>query len=73
MKKVLLLAAVVAFTMTACKKDYTCECDYGTFTLTESKKSAAAAVCEGKGIGGLADENGENEEEYDNPGNCTLK
>jgi hypothetical protein len=26
MKKVLLIAAVAAFAMTSCKKDYTCEC-----------------------------------------------
>lgn len=73
MKKVLFIAAVAAFAMTSCKKDYTCSCDGYEFTLTETKKSAAAAVCEGKGIGGV---------DYDGDGvadddgldtGCTLK
>ena len=79
MKKLLFVAAVAAFTMTSCKKDFTCECTYddgngGSITqeyvMTDSKKAAAAAVCEGKNVGpiqvdGVTIEQDEN--------NCTLK
>jgi hypothetical protein len=48
MKKLLLVAAVAAFTMTSCKKDYTCECTVttggisvvGTTTVKDTKKKA---------------------------------
>ena len=57
MKKVLLVAVAGMFVLASCKKDYTCECTESglvyKYTLTESKKAAAAAVCEGKGIGGV--------------------
>ena len=53
-KGLLLVGALVAFTFASCKKDYVCSCT-GSFaykyTMTESKKKAAQAVCEGKGIG----------------------
>lgn len=51
---VLGVAAIFAGT-TSCTKDYTCSCTSSgftyEFTLKESKKAAAYAVCEGKGIG----------------------
>ena len=63
-----------AASLTSCKKDFVCECkeDGQTYkyTLTESKKSAAAAVCEGEGIGGY-EVNGEPVEMEES--NCTLK
>lgn len=64
-----------AASLTSCKKDFDCECksefgDY-TYTLTESKKSAAAAVCEGEGIGGY-EVNGESID-MDGGENCSLK
>jgi hypothetical protein len=75
MKKLLFGAVVVAFAMTSCKKDYTCSCDSSgikyEYTLTESKKSAAAAVCEGKGIGGVAVDGVAIPD--DNSTTCTLK
>ena len=78
MKKVLFMAAVAAFTMTSCKKDFTCECTDGTVSLTytflESKKSAAAALCEGKGIGGIDYNNdGTDDTTGDDTYTCTLK
>jgi hypothetical protein len=39
MKKVLLVAAVAAFAMTSCKKEYTCEC-----TTTSSSGSTSSSV-----------------------------
>lgn len=65
MKKITTILAVAALFAgtTSCKKDYSCECtDSGvtyTYTITDAKKSAAAAVCEGKGydkieFGGVA-------------------
>ncbi len=57
MKKVLLVAVAGMFVLASCKKDYTCECTESglvyKYTLTESRKAAAAAVCEDKGIGGI--------------------
>lgn len=57
MKKVLAIAVLGVFVLASCKKDYTCECTEDGFTyeytMTESKKAAAAAMCEGKGIGGV--------------------
>ena len=51
---VLGVAALFAGT-TSCKKDFVCECsDNGvsyTITFKDSKKAAAAAACEGTGIG----------------------
>jgi len=71
MKKVILAAVVLgAISFTSCKKDYTCECTSSftingatttstyKYNLKESKKSAAYAVCEGKGIGSTTDEDG---------------
>lgn len=61
-KGLMIVGALVAFTFASCKKDYTCSCtDSGfsyKFMLKDSKKKAAQAVCEGKGIGSTADENG---------------
>ncbi|MFI5203061.1 MAG: hypothetical protein ACHQF2_01095 [Flavobacteriales bacterium] len=58
MKKTLFVAAALsAFVLVSCKKDFTCKCTDGgltyEYTLKESKKSAAYAVCEGKGIGSV--------------------
>jgi len=39
MKKVLLVAAVAAFAMTSCKKEYTCEC-----TTSSSTGSTSSSV-----------------------------
>lgn len=56
MKKIVAIAVLGVFVLASCKKDYTCTCTSGgttyEYTMTESKKAAAAAVCEGKGIGG---------------------
>ncbi len=65
-KGLMIVGALVAFTFASCKKDFTCSCtDTSTnpsfsykFMLKDSKKKAAQAVCEGKGIGSTADENG---------------
>lgn len=51
MKKVLFIAAVAVFTMTSCKKVYTCCCDvlgtdYCVESGTKMKKSDAEAWCE---------------------------
>lgn len=53
MKKLVLVAAVVALGLTACKKDYTCECTIkdGSSTITASsttkaKKKDAKDACE---------------------------
>ncbi len=57
MKKFILPLMAVGFIFagTSCKKDYTCTCTYDggsyTYVMTESKKAAAYANCEGKGIG----------------------
>ncbi len=52
------IALIGAASMFAsCKKDFNCTCtDAGisyTYTMKESTKAAAAAVCEGKGIGSI--------------------
>lgn len=76
MKKLFFVAAmaIFAFGAISCKKDYTCECKGDGYEykvqLTESKKAAAAAVCEGKGIGSIKDEDGESLE--DDSETCTL-
>lgn len=61
MKKLLFIAIAVV-SLASCKKDYTCTCtDTGfsyTYIMTESKKGAAYAACEGKGIGPITDEAG---------------
>ena len=64
-----------AASLTSCKKDFECECENElqgeyTITLKESKKSAAAAVCEGEGIGGY-EIDGESVDM--NSDDCTLK
>lgn len=50
MKKVLLIAAVAAFAMTSCKKDYTCECKaLGTTAsaqIVDAKKKDAQKACD---------------------------
>lgn len=55
MKKLLMILGVAALFAgtTSCKKDFVCECDGYTITFNESKKAAAAAMCEGKGIGSI--------------------
>jgi hypothetical protein len=55
MKKVLLVAAVAAFAMTSCKKDYTCTCTYTdpmgggtetqTYPMKDVKKKDAKSTC----------------------------
>ena len=57
MKKLAMVLGVAALFAgtTSCKKDFVCECtDTGlsyTITFKDSKKAAAAAACEGTGIG----------------------
>lgn len=57
MKKLILPLVAVGFIFagTSCKKDYTCSCTNSGVSYDiiykESTKAAAAAVCEGKGIG----------------------
>ena len=65
MKKLFILAVIAAgFTMTSCKKDYTCSCTItGSTTPIEYKwtkitKKDATAACDALKIGGA---------------NCTLK
>lgn len=59
MKKLFILATGLMFvlTLSSCKKDYECECTSSgltyTYTLKDSKRSAAYAVCEGKGVGSV--------------------
>jgi len=59
MKKSLMILGVAALFAgtTSCKKDFVCECNDGglsyTITFKESKKAAAAAMCEGTGIGSI--------------------
>jgi len=52
MKKVLLIAAV-AFTITSCKKDYTCTCTYDgktyPFEMKDVKKKDAKDACNSLG------------------------
>lgn len=82
MKKVMLFVAVAGFfAMTSCKKDYTCECSQDGFSysylMKETKKSAAAAVCEGEGVGDVValDEDGNEVEggSMDMDTGCSLK
>lgn len=53
MKKLILVTAIAAFSMTSCKKDYTCECkdnstvdpkDFST-KYTKTKKKTAETNC----------------------------
>jgi len=51
MKKLFILAVVAgAFTMTSCKKDWTCECKNSTgtypITMTNVKKADAKKACD---------------------------
>lgn len=50
MKKVMAVAVLGLFVLTACKKDYTCECTYnGTaypFKYEKVKKSDAESTCD---------------------------
>lgn len=50
MKKLLFVAAVAAFTMTSCKKDFTCTCTDGTnsfpYEMKDVKKKDAKEACE---------------------------
>lgn len=61
-KGLLFLVAIVAVTFASCTKDFTCTCtDSGVtykYMLKESKKKAADALCTGKGIGTITDEDG---------------
>lgn len=78
MKKLILPAlfmGAIAFGSTSCKKDYTCSCPItgGTsyeYIMTESKKAAAYAACEGKGIGTVTTTDGTT---IDNDSGCTIK
>jgi hypothetical protein len=74
-KGLLFVGALVAFTFASCKKDYTCTCTSGGFTytyiMTETKKAAAYAACEGKGIGPITDENGTAIPDSEN--GCSIK
>ena len=69
------VAAVSMLALASCKKDFECECtsEFGNYTvkLEESKRAAAAAVCEGEGIGKTT----VNGEEVDISGgdDCKLK
>ena len=44
MKKLLLVAAVAAFTMTSCKKDYTCECTTSVSILGVTTSATASTT-----------------------------
>ncbi len=61
MKKALILVAAVAMgaTFTSCKKDFTCKCEGDiSYTITETKKNIAKALCEDSGYGEIKDEEG---------------
>lgn len=78
-KGLFFVGALVAISFASCKKDYTCKCTgtiagvsyTTTYTMTESKKAAAYAVCEGKGIGTVKDEDGNVQE--DDGSTCTIQ
>ncbi|HLP14159.1 MAG TPA: hypothetical protein VK177_19665 [Flavobacteriales bacterium] len=79
MKKGLLFGgALLAIALVSCKKDYTCKCTYTsggvsvdyTVIYKETKKSAAYAVCEGKGIGTVTDEDGNT---FEDDTKCTIQ
>lgn len=59
MKKLLLVAAVAAFTMTSCKKDYTCTCTEDgksyNFEMKDVKKKDAKDACNTLGAMYIAD------------------
>ncbi|CAG5085343.1 hypothetical protein [Parvicella tangerina] len=75
MKKFILPLVAVGFIFagTSCKKDYTCSCTTNGVSYDvvykESTKAAAAAVCEGKGIGSV-EVSGQS---VDNDTGCTLQ
>ena len=73
-KGLFLVGALIAVSFASCKKDFTCECTNGGVTfkyiLKESKKSAAYAVCEGKGIGSTTTEDGT---AFPDDSNCSIK
>ncbi|HYG51434.1 MAG TPA: hypothetical protein VD905_11050 [Flavobacteriales bacterium] len=77
-KGLLFVGALVAVTFVSCKKDYTCKCSYSSGGVTvdytviykESKKSAAYAACEGKGIGSVTDEDGNT---FDDGTSCSIQ
>lgn len=51
MKKTLLVAvALIAISLTSCKKDWTCDCGDpdSTFEIKQTSKTNAKALCEGK-------------------------
>ena len=66
MKKLLLVAAVAAFTMTSCKKDYTCTCTYtsggqtqtATYPMNDVKKKDAKDACNQLGAAWISTMNG---------------
>ena len=70
----MLIGAVATLGLTACKKDYTCECDGYDYTILESTMKSAKNYCEGpkelRGLGEIADEDGENGEHWNNE--CEL-
>ncbi len=75
MKKLILPALFLgAIAFTSCKKDYTCSCTESgitiEYTMTESKKAAAAAICTGEGVGPITVA-GQTQPQTTN--NCTLK
>lgn len=73
-KVLVVFGAISMMALASCTKDFECECtnDFGnyTYTMTDSKRAAAAAVCEGEGIGGT-EINGEPTEMGGD--DCTLK
>jgi hypothetical protein len=53
MKKILLAAAVLSFTLVSCKKDYTCSCtatdlpaNFKSFEYGKTKKKDAESTCD---------------------------
>jgi len=55
-KQKFFVGLIISLFLCACKKVYNCTCESGEisyqYKLIDSKKNAAKAVCENKGIGG---------------------
>jgi hypothetical protein len=75
MKKIIAIAFLGTIGLVSCKKDYTCECvqTIGTnvYTIKETTKKVAKAVCEGKGYDGI--ENASGTPIVETNEGCTLK
>jgi hypothetical protein len=73
MKKIFAIAFLGTMGLVSCKKDYTCECTETTgtsvYTIKETSKKVAKAVCEGEGYDGIE----YNGQAVPQDNNCTLK